>query len=101
MAAQNFHKFPKILKVFQSATGISWIVVLCKKKIVSLMFVSFFYLLIIFISFVSFLLCLVSFLFVSACFVSFRFLFHNPPLFSTKLVIFQIYHCEKKLHSMR
>ena len=32
MAAQNFHKFPKILKVFQSATGISWIVVLCKKK---------------------------------------------------------------------
>jgi hypothetical protein len=27
VAAQNFPKFPKILKAFQSATGILWIVV--------------------------------------------------------------------------
>jgi hypothetical protein len=74
VAAQNFPKFPKILKVFQFATGILWIVV---KKIASLMFVSFFYLLMIFLvsfhfycvslrfisivsRFVSFLLCLAS-----------------------------------------
>jgi hypothetical protein len=86
VAAQNFPKFPKILKVFQFATGILWIVV---KKIASLMFVSFFYLLMIFLvsfhfycvslcfisivsRFASFLLCLASFRFVSAlsCFIS-------------------------------
>ena len=86
MAAQNFPKFPKILKVFQFATGILWIVV---KKIASLMFVSFFYLLMIFLvsfhfycvslhfisivsRFVLFLLCLASFHFycVSLRFIS-------------------------------
>ena len=86
MAAQNFPKFPKILKVFQFATDILWIVV---KKIASLMFVSFFYLLMIFLvsfhfycvslrfisivsRFTSFLLCLALFRFVSAlsCFIS-------------------------------
>ena len=70
MAAQNFPKFPKILKVFQSATGILWIVVSCQKKF-SLMFVWFFYLLMIFIfGFASFLLRLVSFLLYHSCFVS-------------------------------
>ena len=65
-----FHSqiFPYILKVFQSATGILWIVVSCK-KIVSLMFVSFFYLLmILWFRFVSALSCFDRF-----CCVSFRF----------------------------
>ena len=91
MAAQNFPKFPKILKVFQSATANLWIVVSCTKKnhFVNLCFFFFLNLLVIFfvsfrfVSFllylVSFLLCLVSFRFVSACFVSFRFLFYNHP----------------------
>ena len=59
--AQNFPKFPKILKAFQSATGILWIVVSCKKKIISLMFVSFLFFFIYWWFFL-FLLYLVSFL---------------------------------------
>jgi hypothetical protein len=76
VAAQNFPKFSKILKVFQSATAICGLLSHVK-KIASLMFVSFF---LKFINdvfgFVSFLLYLVSFL---LCLVSFRFLFYNHP----------------------
>ena len=79
VAAQNFPKFGEILTVFQSATAILWIVVSCKKKIFSLMFIWFFKIywwffwfgLVSFLLYlVSFLLCLVSFLLVLFRFVS-------------------------------
>ena len=71
VAAQNFHKFPKILKVFQSATCILWIVVSCKENRFVNVSLFFFYLLMI-VFFVSFLLC-ARFRFVSFRFCLFRF----------------------------
>ena len=79
MDAQNFPKFPKMLKVFQSATSILLTVVSCKKNCF-INVCSVFLFIDDFFGFVSFLLCLVSFLF--------RFLFYNHPVIIIKKTIF-------------